>query len=180
MKLRSFLLIILLTICGTVQATTSLGDVTLGINMLITDVTCSINNGKDISQQIVIPIVSHDTLRKNSAQSTDVPLLVDCRSSASLPAAISVRLNPAGGGAPVGNGILKTDLAGIGLELSWKNLAGSPPVSLLPDNETIFTTANGAEGIWDLSLFVKPVLVPGEVPDMGRYVGTLQISLKYS
>lgn len=131
---------------------------------------------------IVMPIVSWDELEKNSVHSTEVPLLVDCRSSASQPTAISVRLTPANGGGIVGNGsngILKTDLAGIGLELTWKKLAGSPPVSLLPGDETVFTAVNGSEGIWDLSLLAKPILVHGEIPEMGRYTGMLQINLKY-
>lgn len=167
---------------GTVQATTTIGDVIMGINMVVADVTCNINNGKGINQQIVMPIISWDELEKNSVHSTEVPLLVDCRSSASQPTAISVRLTPANGGGIVGNGsngILKTDLAGIGLELTWKKLAGSPPVSLLPGDETVFTAVNGSEGIWDLSLLAKPILVHGEIPEMGRYTGMLQINLKY-
>lgn len=183
MQIRTiFIYVIFFTMGGMVQATTTLGEVTMGINMVVTDVTCSINNTKGISQQIIMPIVSHDTLIKNSAQNTEVPLLIDCRSSASQPTSVSIRLNPGSAGTLVGdgsNGILKTDLTGIGIKLTWKNMAGHPPASLLPGHDTVFTTAFGSEGIWDLSLFAQPVLVSGETPEMGRYTGALQISLKY-
>ncbi|HGT6054248.1 TPA: hypothetical protein ACM4E9_004420 [Escherichia coli] len=131
MRIRlCFILMIMLVMSGTLQATTIMGDVKMGINMEITDVICTTNNGKGISKHIVMPVMSRYDLTKNAVQSTNLPLLLDCSSGASLPSSISLRLDPAAGVILVGdgsNGILKTDLTGIGKALTWESIAGHPP-----------------------------------------------------
>lgn len=163
------------------SAVTAMNDVTMAINMTIADVTCQVNSGAGLSQQITMPLVSLPDLQANKAQSAEAPLKVDCTGSPSQPNSITVTIEPTGGSSLIGTGdggMLKTNKAGVGLKLTWK--MDGLPVTMTPGIVSTFFPNQAVNHVWDLSIVAKPIAVSGEAAKGGEYVGAIRLNLSYS
>ncbi|EBC5055223.1 hypothetical protein CQT90_20600 [Salmonella enterica] len=156
-------------------------DTQLTLQMEVVHITCLINDGVGINQQVYLPLVSQTELRADTAKSGLAKLIVDCSSSSNTPADITVRLTPVGGASVVGSGadgILKTDLSGVALKIVWNS--DGQPVSLVPGNATVFSPSASDPLRWDLSFLVTPKMISGEQLGSGHYKSALQINIVYS
>lgn len=162
-------------------AANNISDVTMNISMNIADVTCQVNSGQGVSQQIIMPIVSLSELQGDNAKSMEAPLKVDCSGSPSQPNYITISVGPSGGSSVIDggiNGMLKTNKTGVGLYLYWK--VNSNPVILAPATTTTFYPDISTGGVWDLTMVAKPVAVAGELAVGGDYIGAVIVNLRYS
>ncbi|EDV1002856.1 fimbrial protein [Salmonella enterica subsp. enterica] len=153
----------------------------LTLQMQVVHITCLINDGTGINQQVYLPLTSQAELRAGTAKSALAKLMVDCGSSSDTPANITVSLTPAGGGTLVGSGVdgmLKTDLSGVALNIVWNS--NGQPASLAPGNATVFTPSASDPLRWDLSLLVTPKVINGEKLGGGHYKSALQVKITYS
>lgn len=151
------------------------GTLTSKITMTVADITCQINQGKGISQQVTIPFISTGDLRAGKVKSVEVPLIVDCQASNDQPGIIRVHLTPAGISKVSGDHILTTSLDGVGLELGWKNT--SLPALIIGEKE--FTPNQATNNVWDFSMIVRPVLLPGKDLTGGQYNAALAVKITY-
>jgi len=163
------------------SAATAMNDATMAINMTIADVTCQVNSGAGLSQQVAMPLVSLAELQANLGQSAEAPLKVDCSGSPSQPDSIEVTIEPSGGSSLIGTGdggMLKTSRTGVGLKLTWK--MDGLPVVMTPGIVTTFFPNNAVNHVWDLSIVARPIAISGEVAKGGEYVGAIRLNLRYS
>lgn len=162
-------------------AATAMSDVTMDINMTIADVTCQVNSGAGLSQQVTLPLVSLADLQANRGQSAEAPLKVDCTGSPSQPNSITLSVEPVGGSSLIGTGdggMLKTDKTGVGLKLTWKH--DGQPVTMTPNLSSTFFPAMAIGNVWDLGIIAQTIAVPGETAKGGEYVGAIRLNLRYS
>ncbi|MDR9891411.1 fimbrial protein [Pseudenterobacter timonensis] len=145
------------------------------ITMTVADITCHINQGLGISQQIHIPTISTNDLRTGNTKSVEVPLMVDCQASNDQPGSIAIHLVPAGVSTVSGDHTITTSLDSVGLELAWKDT--SLPALIIGNTE--FTPAQATNNVWDLSLIARPVLLAGKNVTEGNYNASLAIKVTY-
>ncbi|EIP0297788.1 hypothetical protein LRN22_004283 [Salmonella enterica] len=156
-------------------------DTQLNLRMEVAHITCLINDGAGINQQVYIPLASQDELRAGTAKSGLAKLLVDCSKSAVKPVAIKVNLIPEGGASVVGSGtdgILKTDLSGVALKVVWQS--NGQPASLAIGNYTTFPASASDPLRWNVSLLVTPQYIQGEAIGKGNYKSALRVNVTYS
>ncbi|EAR9301726.1 fimbrial protein [Salmonella enterica subsp. houtenae serovar 44:z36,[z38]:-] len=152
----------------------------LTLTMKVVEVTCQVNGGQGLSQQVVIPQVTVDALKAGNGVSAEAHLQVDCNGSRDQPEGITLSFEPAGGSSLLGDGsrgMLKTDREGVALALTWKY--DGTPVSLLPEGRHFMPTMS-AGGIWDLSVVARPVAVSGEALSGGRYTAGVRLTMRYT
>lgn len=177
---RKILPLALLLSVEPVLAAPAVPDATMKISMVVADVTCQLNNGQGLSQQVVMPLVSVAELQAGQGKSADAPLSVNCTNSPSQPQSINLSVQPATGSSLVtdgGDGQLKTSKTGVGLLLTWKH--NGQPVDLT-GVDTSFLNSMALGGIWDLGIVAKTIAVPGEMTTGGEYTGAITLRLRYS
>lgn len=152
------------------------GRLISNIMMTVADITCQINDGSGISQQVSIPIVTLDELKSGKEKSAEALLLIDCRSSTDQPGKIKISLSPVGNSAVFDGNTMTTSLPGLGLRLSWKDRTLP---SLILGN-TNYSTHHLTGDVWDFSLVASPVLLGKPDSAVGNYSGTLQIKIQYT
>lgn len=150
------------------------------ITMNIANVTCVINQGKGISQNIFMPLLSFQELREGHDKWVNAPLILDCSQSASDPESVELTVMPSNGSRAFGDGSqgkLLTDKEEIALQLRWR-INGNPV--LLNNEKNIFTPEISTSKIWDLSIKAKTILVNEEIHSGGMYNGTIIININYT
>ncbi|MEG0210540.1 hypothetical protein [Hafnia sp.] len=163
------------------SAVTVMNDVTMSINMTIADVTCQVNSGAGLSQQVNMPLMSLVDLQANRGPMVEAPLTVDCTGSPSQPSSITLSVEPTGGSSLLGSGDLgqlKTNQSGIGLKLTWKH--DGLPLSLTSATPRVFIPSMAVGNVWDLGIMAQTIAVPGETAKGGEYVGAIRLNLRYS
>lgn len=165
---------------GPVLAVTTVPDATMRISMVVADVTCQLNNGQGLSQQVAMPLVSVAELQSGQGKSAEAPLTVNCAGSPSQPQSIILSVQPAAGSSLMtdgSDGQLKTNKPSVGLLLTWKH--NGQPVSLT-GGEDVFLPAMATGGIWDLGIVARTIAVAGETPTGGEYTGAVTLRLRYT
>ncbi|EBT2497848.1 TPA: hypothetical protein G8O64_004640 [Salmonella enterica] len=155
-------------------------DTQLFLRMDVVNVTCLINDGAGINQQVNLPLASQAELRAGTAKSGLAKLMVDCSKNLTQPASFEVSLAPSGGVSAVGSGadgILRTDLSGVALKLVWK-INGQPASLAFGDYSKFFPSASTPQQ-WDLSLLVTPQYIPGENIEKGFYKSAVKVNIIY-
>lgn len=178
-KLNVLPLVLMLFECS-VLAATPLPDTTMRISMVVADITCQLNNGQGLSQQIAMPLVSLAELQAGQGRSAEAPLIVNCAGSSTQPQSILLSVQPAAGSSLMtdgSDGQLKTSKTGVGLQLTWKY--NGLPVSLA-EGDTVFLPAMSQGGVWNLGIVAKTIAVVGETASSGEYTGALTLRLRYS
>ena len=119
------------------------------------------------SQQVDLGNVSLGQLAADSAVSTDVPLVFDCRAGTRVTLKLSAGLGSAD------NLTLLTDRANLGLRLNLLHNSSQTDFSLGTANSWLL-----ADAPLELSLRVKPVAM-GEPPEAGSYSATALMEMTY-
>lgn len=181
MNIRKSVLALILTLSGwPVMAVTTLPDARMNITMVVADVTCQLNNGKGLNQQVSMPLVSVAELNAGQGKTAEAPLTVNCAGSPSQPAGITLNVQPAAGSTLIGDGSdggLKTTRAGVGLQLTWKH--NGLPVEL-GGADTLFRPDVATGMVWDLGIVARTIPVDGETVTGGEYRGAVTLNLRYS
>ncbi|OEC33763.1 Pilin (type 1 fimbria component protein) [Pseudomonas cuatrocienegasensis] len=119
------------------------------------------------SQQLDLGDVSLGQLAADSAVSTDVPLVFDCRAGTR----VTLKLSPGQGSAD--RQTLLTDRANLGLRLNLLHNSSQTDFSLGADNAWLLADAPLA-----LNLRVKPVALD-EPPEAGSYSALVLMEMTY-
>lgn len=155
-------------------------DIQLSLQMEVVNITCLINDGSGINQQVLLPLASQAELRAGTAQGGLAKLMVDCSNNLTQPAGIEVSLTPVGGVSAVGSaadGILSTDLSGVALKLVWQ--INGQPASLAGGDYSSFSPSVSDQQRWNASLLVTPQHIPGEKIGRGSYKSAVKVNIIY-
>ena len=182
MKIKKIVyMITVLLICTRVNMSMAAEvDTKLSLSMEVVNITCLINDGAGINQQVYLPLASQADLRAGTAKGGLAKLIVDCSNNSDIPTGIKVSLTPAGGASVVGSGvdgILSTDLSGVALKLVWQ--INDQPASLAIGNSSTFSPSASDPLRWNISLFVTPQYIQGEEIGKGFYKSAVKVHITY-
>lgn len=130
----------------------SLPDTVLTISLDVVNITCDINDGQGFNKIIDFETINESDLLTGKQPAVKAQFIVDCQKSGVKPDFIDIKMRPGSQGT-LNNGVdgeLKTNLAGVGINLSW--LDGSP-IDLSGVNKR-FSANNNHQ--FDISFFAKP------------------------
>lgn len=155
-------------------------DTQLSLSMEVVNITCLINDGAGINQQVHLPLVSEADLRKGTAKGGLAKIIVDCSNNSDIPVGIRVSLTPARGASVVGSGvdgILRTDLSGVALKLVWQ--INDQPASLAVGDYSTFSPSASDPLRWNISLLVTPQYIQGDEIGKGFYNSAVKVYVTY-
>ena len=155
-------------------------DTQLSLKMEVVNITCLINDGAGINQQVTLPLASEAELRAGTAKGGLAKLIVDCSKNSNQSSGIKVSLTPVGGVTAVGSavdGILSTDLSGVALKLVWQT--NGQPASLAVGDYYSFPPSASDPQRWNVSLLITPQYVPGEIIGKGFYKSAVKVNIIY-
>ena len=130
----------------------SLPDTVLAISLDVVTITCNINDGKGFNKIVDFETINESDLLSGKQPAVKTQFIVDCQKSGFKPDYIDIKIKPGRQGA-LNNGVsgeLKTNLAGVGIYLSWLD---SSPIDLSGVNKRFNANQNN---LFDISFFAKP------------------------